>query len=222
MFADILLAVPLGILLAFTIGPVFFVLLETAITKGFRAAIAFNTGVVTADAVFIAIVYFATNSLLTEIKDDPRLFLAGGLIMIAYGLISFIKVKKDFQKDVECKDNISFIRIKKVNYIALFIKGFLLNFINIGVLGFWLGIIVVFGPKLDMEPNRILLFFSSIIIVYFLIDIGKILIAKKLKNRLTAYHIYKIKRVISIILLLFGVFLVCKPFFLNVLSSLKF
>ena len=208
MFADILLAVPLGILLAFTIGPVFFVLLETAITKGFRAAIAFNTG--------------ATNSLLTEIKDDPRLFLAGGLIMIAYGLISFIKVKKDFQKDVECKDNISFIRIKKVNYIALFIKGFLLNFINIGVLGFWLGIIVVFGPKLDMEPNRILLFFSSIIIVYFLIDIGKILIAKKLKNRLTAYHIYKIKRVISIILLLFGVFLVCKPFFLNVLSSLKF
>ena len=142
--------------------------------------------------------------------------------MIAYGLISFIKVKKDFQKDVECKDNISFIRIKKVNYIALFIKGFLLNFINIGVLGFWLGIIVVFGPKLDMEPNRILLFFSSIIIVYFLIDIGKILIAKKLKNRLTAYHIYKIKRVISIILLLFGVFLVCKPFFLNVLSALKF
>ena len=150
------------------------------------------------------------------------MFLAGGLIMIAYGLISFIKVKKDFQKDVECKDNISFIRMKKVNYIALFIKGFLLNFINIGVLGFWLGIIVVFGPKLDMEPNRILLFFSSIIIVYFLIDIGKILIAKKLKNRLTAYHIYKIKRVISIILLLFGVFLVCKPFFLNVLSSLKF
>ena len=217
MFADILLAVPLGILLAFTIGPVFFVLLETAITKGFRAAIAFNTGVVTADAAFIAIVYFTTNSLLTEIKDDPRLFLAGGLIMMAYGLLSFIKVKKDFQKDVECKDNISFIRIKKVNY-----KGFLLNFINIGVLGFWLGIIVVFGPKLDMEPNRILLFFSSIIIVYFLIDIGKILIAKKLKNRLTAYHIYKIKRVISIILLLFGVFLVCKPFFLNVLSSLKF
>ena len=104
MFADILLAVPLGILLAFTIGPVFFVLLETAITKGFRAAIAFNTGVVTADVAFIAIVYFTTNSLLTEIKDDPRLFLAGGLIMIAYGLISFIKVKKDFQKDVECKD----------------------------------------------------------------------------------------------------------------------
>jgi len=99
MFADILLAVPLGILLAFTIGPVFFVLLETAITKGFRAAIAFNIGVVTADAAFISIVYFTTNSLLTEIKDDPRLFLAGGLIMMAYGLLSFIKVKKFFYND---------------------------------------------------------------------------------------------------------------------------
>ena len=45
MFADVLLALPLGTLLAFTIGPVFFVLLETAITKGFRAAVAFDAGV---------------------------------------------------------------------------------------------------------------------------------------------------------------------------------
>ena len=95
MFADVLLALPLGLLLAFTIGPVFFVLLETAITKGFRAAIAFNSGVVLADAVFILIVYFTTSSLLREIKDDPKLFFAGGLIMVVYGLISFIKLKKD-------------------------------------------------------------------------------------------------------------------------------
>ena len=183
MFADVLLALPLGLLLAFTIGPVFFVLLETAITKGFRAAIAFNSGVVLADAVFILIVYFTTSSLLREIKENAHLQVT-----------------------------------EKVNYIALFIKGFLLNFINIGVLGFWLGIIIVFGPKLDMNASRIFVFFTSIILAYFGIDIIKILIAKKLKNRLTAFHIYKIKRAISIILLVFGVFLIFQAFFPNVLQ----
>ena len=96
MFADILLALPLGLLLAFIIGPVFFVLLEMAITKGFRAAAIFDTGVILADATFIFIVYFTTSSMLREIKDDPKLFFVGGLIMVAYGLISFIKLKKDF------------------------------------------------------------------------------------------------------------------------------
>lgn len=218
MFADVLLALPLGLLLAFTIGPVFFVLLETAITKGFRAAIAFNSGVVLADAVFILIVYFTTSSLLREIKDDPKLFFAGGLIMVVYGLISFIKLKKDFKKTMDNKENAHLQVAEKVNYAALFIKGFLLNFINIGVLGFWLGIIIVFGPKLDMNASRIFVFFTSIILAYFGIDIVKILIAKKLKNRLTAFHIYKIKRTISIILLVFGVFLILQAFFPNVLQ----
>ena len=38
MLQDVLAALPLGIFLAFLFGPVFFVLLETAAIKGFRAA----------------------------------------------------------------------------------------------------------------------------------------------------------------------------------------
>ena len=124
MISDILLAFPLGLLLAFTIGPVFFVLLETAITKGFRATLAFDAGVLLADTVFILIVYFTTNSLLTEIKDDPKLFFAGGIIMMAYGIISFIKLKKDFKKVIDNKEEAHLAISSKVNYVALFIKGF--------------------------------------------------------------------------------------------------
>ena len=212
MFADVLIAIPWGVLLAFTIGPVFFVLLETAITKGFRAALMFDVGVVLADIVFILVAYFTTSSLLEKVKDDPLLFIIGGLIMVSYGIISFIKLKKDFNKKVNIEED-EVLSAKKVNYLALFIKGFLLNFINIGVLGFWLGIIIVFAPQLNMQTNRILVFFSSIVLVYFLVDILKILIAKQLKNKLTAFHIYKIKRTISIILLIFGLFLLAQGIF---------
>ncbi len=208
---DILSAIPWGILLSFTIGPVFFVLLETGISKGIRAALIFDLGVVFADVFFILIAYFSTNQLLEKLKDDPGLFVFGGIIMFSFGIFSFLREKKNFQKnnEIELDDD----NIPKNNYIGLFFKGFLLNFINIGVLGFWLGIIIVFGPKMNMETDRIFLFITTIIVTYFLIDILKINVAKQLKSKLTPFNIYKIKRVINVVLMIFGTFLLVQGFF---------
>ncbi len=209
---DILTAIPWGILLAFTIGPVFFVLLETSVLKGFRAALVFDLGVITADIIFILIAYFSTNRILEKLKDDPDLFIFGGILLLSYGLISFIKLKKEYKKSLsdEVGDETP---TKKNNYLALFFKGFLLNFINIGVLGFWLGVIIVFGPKLEMKSNRILTFFGTILIVYLIIDCIKIILAKQLKNKLTPYLIFRVKRVISVILMIFGIGLIVQGFF---------
>jgi len=214
MLNDILAAIPWGFLLAFTIGPVFFVLLETSITKGFRAAMVFDAGVVFGDFVFILIAYFSTNQILERLKDDPVLFVFGGILMLAYGIISFIKEKKNFQKKQE-EEQVEEDNIQKNNYLGLFFKGFFLNFINIGVLAFWMGVIIVFGPKLNMETNRIILFIATIIVTYVAVDILKILVAKQLKSRLTPKNIYKIKRVISVILMIFGSFLIVQGFFPN-------
>ena len=192
MINDILAALPWGVLLAFTIGPVFFVLLETSITKGLRAALIFDLGVVFADFVFILIAYFSTNQILQKLKDDPGLFIFGGAVMLSYGVVAYIKEKKNYTKKLE--EDIDEDNIQKNNYLGLFFKGFLLNFINIGVLAFWMGIIIVFGPKLNMEPNRISLFIASIIVTYFIVDIIKMMVAKQLKSRMTPYNIYKIKR----------------------------
>ncbi len=211
MINDILSAIPWGILLAFTIGPVFFVILETAITKGFRAAIVLDLGVVTADTIFILIAYFSTNTILEKLKNDPGLFIFGGAVMLSFGIISYIKEKNDFKKKLE--EKVEEDNLQKNNYLGLFFKGFFLNFINIGVLAFWLGIIIVFGPKLNMETNRIMVFISTIIITYLLVDLLKINVSKQLKTRLTPYNIYKIKRVISVVLMIFGSFLIAQGFF---------
>ena len=78
---DILTAIPWGLLLAFSIGPGFFVLLETSITKGFRAAFVFDLGIVFGDIIFILIAYLSTNQLLEQLKDNPTLFVIGGIII---------------------------------------------------------------------------------------------------------------------------------------------
>ena len=83
-FNEIKDAVLIGFFLSFMIGPVFFMLIHTSIIKGARAAIAFNLGVVLGDIVFILIAYFGSKNLLEQIKDDPRLFYIGGLILLVY------------------------------------------------------------------------------------------------------------------------------------------
>ena len=209
---DILTAIPWGLLLAFSIGPGFFVLLETSITKGFRAAFTLDLGIVFGDIIFILIAYLSTNQLLEQLKDNPTLFIIGGLIMVSYGLVSYIVLKKKFikqQQEIELDND----NIQKNNYFALFFKGFLLNFINIGVLGFWLMIIITYGPQMEMQTERITWFFAAILFFYLMFDVAKIILAKQLKNRLTPQNIYKIKRVISVVIIIFGVFFMLQGIF---------
>jgi len=207
-FYDIKNAIFFGFFLSFMIGPVFFMLIQTSILKGARAAIVFNVGVILGDVVFIVIAYLGSRRLLEQIKDDPRLFFIGGLILVIYGLITYLD--KSNKKEAEATPTID-IPVSN-NYVKLLFKGFFLNFINIGVLGFWLGLIVVIGPTLNMNPTHIFWYFTTIVISYFVTDLGKIFLAKKLKSKLTPLVIYKIKKTMGIMLIIFGVFLVLKGF----------
>ncbi|WP_308991740.1 LysE family transporter [Mariniflexile litorale] len=208
MFDDILAAIPFGIILAFTIGPVFFVLLETSATKGFKSALIFDCGVMLADIIFIIVAFFSTNKLLETIKDDPSFLIFGGALLVTYGFISFIKTSKSFRDIVKEYHK---IEIKK-GYGKLFLKGFLLNFINIGVLLGWVAFIVI-ANSITSSNDGVMVFLSTILIVYFLVDLIKIVIAKKLKSRLTPRIIFKTKKIIALVILGFGFLLLVQGFF---------
>lgn len=206
MIEDIQAAIPLGFFLAFMIGPVFFVLLETSVTKGFRAALVFDLGVIVADIFFIGLAYFSSFQLLENLSNQPGLFVFGGMIITIYGIIIFLKKPKKNTSEA------SEMQFKKTNYLGLFIKGFLLNFINIGVLVFWLGIIIITGPSLENDFNRFLVFFGTMILAYFVTDLLKILLAKQLKRKLTPNRILKVKKLLGLILIVCGLVLIIKGF----------
>jgi len=204
MLDDIQAAIPLGFFLSFMIGPVFFVLLETSAVKGFRAALVFDLGVIFADILFLVVAYFSSFQLLENLSNQPGLFVFGGVILLVYGITTYFKT--------EIKKDKPTLRTKKSDYLSLFVKGFLLNFINIGVLVFWLGIIIVVGPSLDNDPNRILVFFSTMLGAYLATDIIKILLAKQLKRKLTYKRLSRIKKGLGIILMICGLVLIIKGF----------
>ena len=217
MINDILSGIPWGIFLSFMIGPVFFILLETSIVKGFRAALTFDLGVVLADIIFITIAYIGSYRLITSIKDNTALFMFGGIVMLAYGVISYIGLHKEKKVDTHKIDN----EIIRKDYLGLFIKGFFLNIINIGVLGFWLAIIISVGPKLEMQMSRMITFFITVIITYLLVDSIKIVLAKQLKSKMTPTNILKIKKGISIVLMIFGFVLITQGWFPKEKEKLK-
>ncbi len=98
MLTDLFTAISIGFFLSFVLGPVFFVLIETSITKGFRAAISLDLGVVLAD---VFLLYFVTtpvsNWLIILIINQVFLFLED-LSYLFMELIYLFKEKKKTKK----------------------------------------------------------------------------------------------------------------------------
>lgn len=203
MLTDFFTAISIGFFLSFVLGPVFFVLIETSITKGFRAAVSLDLGVVLADVFFIIICYYTSKQLVDNINNQPGLFVLGGAILFLYGGYIFIQRKKE-DKKIELEES-------STNYLGLFVKGFALNIINIAVLLFWAGVILVVVPNLNKNNSLgVFSFFATILVTYFLTDLIKLFIAKKLSAKINTKNISFIKAILSLILFVSGAVLMLK------------
>lgn len=200
-------AVLLGFGLAFMVGPVFFTLIETSITKGVRAALTFDVGVLLADIMFITISYYGSVTILEKIQDDPRIFMIGGLALVSYGLYTvFYRKTKKIVTDEEL------VVVESNNYVGLFFKGFFLNTINFGVLAFWLAIVIAVSSNFQMNSAKVFKYFAVVIIVFLLTDFIKILAAKQLKAKLTPVVLRKIRYALGIFFIIFGIILATKRY----------
>jgi len=206
---DFLPAIFLGIILSFTIGPVFFTILEISVSKGFKAAVFFNIGVVFSEIVFFAIAYASTSSLLESIQENPSWKVLGGVLLSFYAGITLLSMYQN-KDDV---DQYSFNpKSESPNVIKNMIRGFLLNIINFAVLVFWILVVANYGPGFQDTDYKMVMFFLAILGTYFSIDLGKIYLAQQLKNYLTKEIIVKIKLAVNVIILIIGLVLIFKGF----------
>lgn len=206
---DVLTAIPFSFLLAIATGPVFFILLETSISKGSRAAFMVDVGAVFADVVFIAIAFLGTKSLLVDIKDNPNLYVLGGVLLVTYSTITATATYR--KRDEIIKEEM--VAPRGLYLLAYFLKGFFLNIINFGTFLFWLGLFVYFAPSFDLDAKRILVFFSSILIGYLVIGVVKIILAKQLSDKLTPRIIYKLRMSVCVLLTAFGLYFIYQGVF---------
>lgn len=200
---NLLTPITVGFFTAFIMGPVFWVLLETSITKGFKAAVAFDLGVMFADVCFIGVCYLGSFQLLEDDQNKQGLFVLGGTILLLYGLFSWINRNKKSKEQPEIQES-------KENYFGLAVKGFAINILNVGVFIFWGGVTIVSSPSSGKSFTSFVLFFSIVLLSYFITDLLKISVANRFKSFLTGKGIIIVNSIVSLILIISGVVLIIK------------
>lgn len=204
----ILTGIGYGLLLSVMIGPAFFVLLETSITKGIRAALMFDLGVLLSDLLYLGIAFAFFNQVEALMQSEYRwvLRVVGGLLFVAIGILYIRKKKpKITQKQLEETS-----RLSAGNYFMMLLKGFTFNAVNPGVFFYWLTLMSIL-PNAPSElgftqrSHEIFSYIIVILITFFAIDILKIFGAKKLRVVLTPQWMRNLNLALGIVLICFGV-----------------
>jgi threonine/homoserine/homoserine lactone efflux protein len=211
-------AIGIGFILSIMIGPVFFVLLEISITKGFKAALIFDLGVLLSDLFYIVISMFFAYQLrgLSDFKNNLALSILGGSLFFVYGIYNlfFKKIKLvPISLDKELLDDHHNSKSSTVrDNTMLILKGFTLNLLNPGVVIYWLAIIAKgFDLVSKYESDlHIVLFLFVILLTYFGIDGLKAYVANKLKPLVTTGLLKGLNWLIGIVFMGTGVFLILR------------
>lgn len=202
MFELILYSVLTGIVLSLLlIGPVYFLLIETSLRKGWRYAIVLNLGVIIADVLCIIVAYFSSKDLSGYINAHPSLFMIGGFFVFIYGLVMMFKKIKAEPQDIATNKG----------YLYMFFHGFAMNLLNIGVILFWFFIVSTIAIRYPQWP-KFSLYMGIVLLTFFGIDLIKIFIANRVKKQLTVNRINQIRKVLGFILLICGVVIFLKGF----------
>ena len=190
----------------------FFLLLETSIKKGVRAALAFDLGIFLSDLFYIVIAYIfygEVSKLVSGTHTELLKAISGGLFII-YGVISFFKKSKiQSQEEIDNSSNTS------KDYLIQFLKGLMLNLVNPMVIFYWFSVMAL-GTEhgADSWIDNIL-FIGVLLITFFSIDVLKIMGAKKLRPFITDQLLGSLNRITGAILFLFGVVLLLQGILKN-------
>jgi len=191
----ILKALALGMVVAFMVGPVFFLLLQTSVEYGVSRALFLAMGISMSDGLVIMAAYFGLSNLVQLYAKT--FIIAGGITFVLFGFITLLKKNKHIPGKYREEGTVSRWRFV--------IKGFLLNAINPFVLLFWVGSVSAMSVELLHVRQDVLLFFSVVVGTIFMTDLTKAVLAHKLRNLITNRFIRISNLIMGIVLILFGI-----------------
>lgn len=191
-----------GLGLAFAIGPVFFALLDTSITRGFKAGAQFATGILLSDALYALLFWLGVGSLLQGLSHSVWLAVAGGAILLALGLTAIFK-KPDLRRHQLPTRSRHRSRLRSLG------KGFVLNTFNPGTSVVWLGAGAA-GADLAAAGGHGLqgLYSAVILATTFGTDLAKAYLAKRLNRVLSRRNLIIVNRVAGGIMAAAGAYLI--------------
>ncbi|HEU4576030.1 MAG TPA: LysE family translocator [Chitinophagaceae bacterium] len=197
MIEAFLKGITLGLLLSISVGPVLFSVIKQSLNNGHRGGMAFVLGVSASDITLVLISNVFTQ--LFSSLSSHRVFIgvAGSIFLVAMGIyfLFFKKIKVD-------KEGQLVIKFRKRDYARIFFSGFFMNLLNPAVFLFWLTTSTTF---INHTIQQRLLIFTTCLVLVLSGDIAKVLLAGKIRKKLTPHNIHIINRINGLVLVGFGI-----------------
>ncbi len=200
MIEAVLKGLGFGLLLSIAVGPVLFSIIKQSLNNGHRGGFAFIIGVSISDITLLLI-----SNVFTELFNSMKAYktevgIAGCVFLVTMGIyfLFFKKVKVNEQgKQV--------FKFRKRDYAKIFFSGFLMNTLNPGIFIFW---ITTSTAVITHTIKERIIIFATCLIFMLSADFFKVMLAGKIRNRLTPHNIHIINRINGIILIVFGIALI--------------
>jgi threonine/homoserine/homoserine lactone efflux protein len=196
MLEVMLKGLTLGLLLSLSVGPVMLTIIKQSLNNGHKGGLAFVFGVSASDIAFVMLC-----NIFTELFENLKLYktqigIAGSVFLVSMGIffIFFKRVKVN-------EEGKQIFKFRKRDYAKIFLSGFFMNTLNPAIFIFW--ITTTTAMIVHSVADRIIIF-STCLAWMLGTDILKVMLAGKIRNRLTPHNIHIINRVNGIILIVFG------------------
>jgi threonine/homoserine/homoserine lactone efflux protein len=202
MFAPVLKGLLLGLILSISMGPVIFAIIKRSLSDGKIAGYAFVAGVSLSDIALVILcnVFAGVFSMALQHKALIALFGAGFLLVTGIYTLFFKKVEL-YNND----DEVGVVR--KRDLIKSVLSGFFMNTLNPNVFLFWFAWTAAISATADDTSNPTtykMVVFGTCLAWVLLSDLLKVLLADKVRTRLTEKNLIWINRIAAIIILIFS------------------
>lgn len=185
-----------GLLFIFSFGPGFFTLIQTSVQKGFSRAILLALGISLSDICYVSLSVLGISAQLEEPEVRMWMAIVGSVVLLGYGVYSWFKKPVVY----DATQN-STLNNRSWRYFA---KGFLLNGINPFIIIFWITITSVVAVRYTYTFNQQIIFFAGVLVTILSMDVTKAYMAHRLRELITAKIIQRLNRIVSLILIVFG------------------
>jgi threonine/homoserine/homoserine lactone efflux protein len=209
MMESILKGLALGFVLALSVGPIIFTIIKQSLDNGHKGGFSFVAGVWISDILLVVLSNTLTVLVSTMLEHSRVIALGGGGFLIGMGIYFVFFKKVSLGKEADGGET----RFRKRDMARVFASGFIINTLNPGVIFFWLGNATVLSLNHSIQERIVI--FSVCLLVNMSADVGKVMMAGRLRSKLTIHTLSIINRIDGTILIGFGIALLWDVIFFH-------
>jgi threonine/homoserine/homoserine lactone efflux protein len=199
MIDALLKGLALGSILALSVGPVIFTIIKQSLNNGREGGFSFVAGVWVSDILLIILSNAFSEWVKALLQYKQTIGYIGSLFLIAMGLFYLFLKKVQLNQQAGGEEP----RFRKRDIAKIFSSGFLINTLNPSVLLFWLINATAFAVTHSFR-DRVLIF-TVCMVFNMLADALKVLLAGKLRKKLTLHNLSLVNKISGVILVGFGI-----------------